>query len=139
MFAGLHCRSLGLSTPYISAVLGCYQVARVAGNRMVKRLGPQTSLIAGAACGVLGYIVLAHSQQGPAQPHSSSIAQVSWLAASFVLVGLSEQITALQIFCKQRYEGSAESVRTTLLQQVSFADHVTVWDRSQTLVAQTIA
>ncbi|WIA09730.1 hypothetical protein OEZ85_009109 [Tetradesmus obliquus] len=38
VFAGLHCRSLSLSTPAISALLGCYQLSRVAGNRTVAAL-----------------------------------------------------------------------------------------------------
>lgn len=131
VFAGLHCRSLSLSTPAISALLGCYQLSRVAGNRTVKLLGPRTSLLAGAACGLVGYIALAASSlQLAPQPTaaaavgdndtgSSAALQLLVLGACLCLVGLSEQVTALQVFCKRRYQHDAAAVRTRLLQQVS--------------------
>ena len=130
MFAGLHCRSLSLSTPLISALLGCYHLSRVAGNRTVKLLGPRTSLLAGAACGLLGYITLAAaSLQLAPQPAAAAVAdydegssaalQLVVLGVCLCLVGLSEQVTALQVFCKRRYQHDVAAVRTRLLQQVS--------------------
>jgi hypothetical protein len=114
--------------PLMSMLLGCYQLSRVVGNRTVKLLGPRTSLLAGTASGLLGYIVLAMAglqTAAAAGAHdgnsdgSSAALQLVWLGASLVLVGLSEQITALQIFCKRRYQHDAATVRTRLLQQVS--------------------
>jgi hypothetical protein len=105
--------------PYISALLGCYQLSRVAGNRAVKLLGPRASLLAGAASGVIGYLLLA-AAAGPRTDvdGSSAALQLLWLGAALGLVGLSEQITALQICCKRRYQHDASTVRTRLLQQV---------------------
>lgn len=124
VFAGLHCRSLSLSMPCISVLLGCYQLSRVAGNRTVKLLGPRASLIAGPASGVIGYLLLAATAAAAAAgPRTdvdgrSAALQLLWLGAALGLVGLSEQITALQIFCKRRYQHDASTVRTRLLQQV---------------------
>jgi hypothetical protein len=130
VFAGLHTRSLSPSIALISLLLGCYQLSRVAGNRTVKLLGPRASLLAGAACGLLGYLTLAiaissllpaaTAADTAAAGHNSSSAtvQLAWLGASLVLVGLSEQIAALQIFCKRRYQQDPAAVRTRLLQQV---------------------
>jgi hypothetical protein len=133
VFAGLHTRSLSSSTACVSLLLGGYQLARVASNRTVKFLGPRCSLLAGAACGLLGYLALAVSFESPADAaadtasstaagagsSSSSVGlQLAWLGVCLVLVGLSEQITALQVFCKRRYQLDAATVRTRLLQQV---------------------
>jgi hypothetical protein len=132
VFAGLHTRSLSPSIALVSLLLGGYQLARVVGNRTVKLLGPRISLLAGAACGLLGYVALCASSQLPAEhaadtasstaagagSRSSAGLQLAWLGASLVLVGLSEQITALQVFCKRRYRHDAATVRTRLLQQV---------------------
>ena len=94
VFAGVHVLAeLGGGLPAVSAALGAYQLSRVAGNCLVVAVGERRSLLLGSACGLLGYCRLA------AAGASDGLAR---FVAALALVGLSEQVAALQALLKTR-------------------------------------
>lgn len=123
MFAGVHVlRALRGGLPHVSAALGAYQLSRVVGNALVVTLGPRRSLLVGAASGVAGYLSLALAAGAPPpQLGATHVAWtgLAWFVASLALVGLSEQITALQDLCRQRHAAEPGGARAPLLKLVS--------------------
>ncbi|KAF8060518.1 STP7 [Scenedesmus sp. PABB004] len=120
VFAALYLlNDLGCSMAQVCIGLGAYQVSRVAGNYSVVLLGPRASLRAGAAAGAAGYALLAGSAAFALCPR----ARLALFVACLALVGLSEQIAALQHFVKRRYGASSAALRGRLLRQ--YASNVT--------------
>lgn len=91
------------------------QVSRISGNYSVKLLGPHRSLPVGAASGLCGYFLAASVARFAAAEGAAAY----WLlCSSLALVGLSEQIAALQDLCKARYHYCNITSRSKLLKQV---------------------
>jgi hypothetical protein len=94
VFIGVHARQvLELSWVMVGVLVGTFQLARAAGNVLIRYTGAEAGHILGSLGGLIGYITLAVS--------SANSLPAFW--AGTTAVGLSEVISSIQDHAKREY------------------------------------